>query len=758
MPQPAVSLVVPVRNEAGNIAPLIAEICGVFDREGLSWELFIVDDGSTDASWEEIAAVAGDPRVTGIRLGGPRGKSAALAAGFRRCRGAAFAMLDGDGQDNPAEIPRMLRLLAPAAPGSSPPADLINGWKTPRLDPWHKTFPSRVFNLLVGWLTGLHLHDHNCGLKLMRPEVARQLRLVDDLHRFIPVMASAQGFRVVETPVHHRPRLRGASKYGVGRFFRGFFDLLQVATIIRNGGRFQSVGRRGESRARTRHGVYAILAAVVLGGLLGRIGAVTSVDKIALEKRIVADAITKAVAAGITVDEQAIRRRVEEGKRLMRPFLSANDRSRWLTMRALVERGTFAIDGFVAEPGWDTIDAVAHPDETGRLRLYSSKPPLLAVMAAGPYWLLHRLTGWTLGDHPFEMGRILMVVYGLIPLGLLFHFTVRVIDRLGTTDWGRIYAVALITGGTLLTTFAVVLTNHLPAAACTAASLWLGLRIAGDGVRSWRTFAGAGLTAALAAAFELPALAWLVVVLTMLAVVDRRRTTLAAMPAAALVAFAFFTTNWLAHGDFVPPYGHRGGGQAVAIEPPGATWNPDNWYDYQLPLANDRTLTSYWRSPGGIDRGESSSLAYAFHVLIGHHGIFSLTPAWLLVIPGLFLLAAAGGGGSPLDAGATFRHRLAAGIAAVSMAVIVFYLTRPQLDRNYGGMSSGFRWAFWLAPLWVAAVVPAVDRLAASRCGRGFALILLALSALSVAFPTWNPWTLPWLHQWLIHAGWGPSW
>ncbi len=756
MPQPAVSLVIPVRNEAGNIAPLVAEIREVFDREGLSWEAFVVDDGSTDASWQEIEGVAEDPRITGIRLDGPRGKSVALAAGFRRCQGAAFAMLDGDGQDNPAEIPRMLALLEPAAAAARAPTDLVNGWKTPRLDPWHKTMPSRVFNLLVGWLTGLHLHDHNCGLKVMRPAVARQLRLVDDLHRFIPVMASAEGFRVVEMPVHHRPRTRGTSKYGVGRFFRGFFDLLRVAAIVRGGGRFQAVGRRGESRARTRHGVYAILAAVVLGGLLGRIGAVTSVDKIALEKRIVADAIAKAATSGLPVDEQAIRQRIEERKRLMRPFLSANDRSRWLTMRALVERGSFTIDELVAEPGWDTIDAVAHPDASGRLRLYSSKPPLLAVIGAGPYWLLHRLAGWTLGDHPFELGRMLMVVYGLVPLGLLILFSARVIDRLGTTDWGRIYAVALITGGTLLTTFAVVLTNHLPAATCTAASLWLLLRIVGDGVRSWRAFAAAGLTAALAVACELPALAWLVVVLALLFTTDRRRTLLAALPAAAVVAIAFFVTNWLAHGDFVPPYGHRGSGAAIAVEPPGAEWNPDNWYDYRLPLANGRTLTSYWRSPGGIDRGEASPLTYAFHVLIGHHGIFSLTPAWLLVIPGLLLLAGSGSGSGARDPLTTFHRRLAIAIAAVSLAVIVFYLTRPQIDRNYGGMTAGFRWAFWLAPLWVVAAVPAIDRLALSRGGRGVALALLALSALSVAFPTWNPWTLPWLHQWLMHAGWIP--
>jgi glycosyltransferase involved in cell wall biosynthesis len=745
MPSPAVSLVVPVRNEGGNIGPLVEEIRSALDRAGLTWQLFIVDDGSTDGSWTEIEATTRDARVEGIRLDGPRGKSTALAAGFRRTSGAIVVMLDGDGQDDPAEIPRMVRLLTGEEPGL-PTADLVNGWKTPRLDPWHKTFPSRVFNLMVGWLTGLHLHDHNCGLKAMRAEVAGSLSLFDDLHRFIPVMAAARGFRVVEVPVRHRPRIRGVSKYGVGRFFRGLVDLLRVSAIVRRGGRFAPPRRPRESRARLRHGVYGILAALVLGAVLGRIGAVSSVDTFALEKRIVADAIAKAASGGLAVDEQAIRARIVAEKRLVRPFLSANDRSRWLTVRALVERGTFAIDDLVAEPGWDTIDAVAHPDATGRLRLYSSKPPLLAVLAAIPYWLLHRLTGWTLGDHPFEMGRLLMMLFGLAPLGLMILYMARLVDRRGTTDWGRIWAVALAAAGTMLTTFAVVFTNHLPAAACVAASLWLVHRLDHDGSRSWRLFAGAGAAAAAAAACELPALAWMAAVLAILTTIDRRRTCLAAVPAAALVAVVFFASNWLAHGDLTPPYGHRGDGPRVAIDPPGASWNPDNWYDYQLPLASGRTLTSYWRSPRGIDRGEPSTVAYAFHVLVGHHGILSLTPAWLLVLPGLLLMA------GPRNRSSD--RRLAAAIAAVSLAVIVFYVARPQIDRNYGGMAAGFRWTFWLAPLWVVSALPAADRLARSRLGRGVALVLLAGSMVSVAYPTWNPWTLPWIHQWLMHAGW----
>lgn len=744
MPAPDVSLVVPVRDEAGNIGPLVAEIRDRLDAAGLVWELFVVDDGSTDRTADEIAAECADPRVQAIRHDRGLGKSAALMSGFGRCRGAAVVMLDGDGQDDPAEIPRMVALLGPAPAGPG----LVNGWKTPRLDPWHKTLPSRVFNLLVGWVTGLRLHDHNCGLKAFRGDVARSLQLSTDMHRFIPVLVALRGERVVEVPVRHRPRVRGASKYGVWRFFRGLADLARVAMLVPAGG----VARRPrESRGRLRRSTYWILAAVALGAVLGRIGAVASVDRLALEKRLGDEAVARAGNA----DPAAVRAEVERRRRLVRPFLSGNDRSRWLTVRALVEKGTFAIDELVVEPGWDTIDAVVHPDADGRLRLYSSKPPLLSVLCAGPYWLLHRLTGWTLGAHPFAVGRLLLLVYGLLPLALTMLFAFRLVDAIGTSDWGRLWAAALAAFGTLLTTFAVAFTNHLPAAACTAISGWLLYRIRCHGLRSWRSFAAAGFWAALAAACELPALAWLAALSAILVRCDLRRTVAATLPAALVVAAAALGTNMVAHGTVVPPYAHRGDAPQPATRQSGPdageSWNSADWYDYAIRLPDGRLLESYWRSPRGVDRGEPSRLVYAWHVLLGHHGIFSLTPAWLLVIPGLALLAAR------RRHGGTGEADLARAIALVSLVVIAFYLSRPQADRNYGGMTSGFRWAFWLAPLWVAAAVPAADVLARYRLGRIVALLLLALSAMSVAYPTWNPWTMPWIQQWLVHGGWLPA-
>ena len=141
-------------------------------------------------------------------------------------------MMDADLQDDPAEIPNFLAKFEEGF-------DVVNGWKQRRLDPWHKVYPSRVFNWLVGWLTNLKLHDHNCGFKLFRSEVSGELRIYGELHRFIPVLAHARGFKVAEIPVHHRKRQFGHSKYGVRRFVRGFLDLLTVKFLTGYGQRPQ---------------------------------------------------------------------------------------------------------------------------------------------------------------------------------------------------------------------------------------------------------------------------------------------------------------------------------------------------------------------------------------------------------------------------------------------------------------------------------------------------------------------------------------
>jgi dolichol-phosphate mannosyltransferase len=248
-----ISVVIPVYNEQDSLKILHEEIAAVAAREHLDLEVVFVDDGSTDGSWQVVRELAArHPQVRGLRFRRNFGKAAALSAGFQAARGAVILTLDADLQDDPAEIPRFLAALGhrelaepvevegppPVEPaGPAHPLDVVSGWKRVRHDPWHKVWPSRVFNGLVSWLTGVHLHDHNCGMKCYRAEVFREVRLYGELHRFIPVLAAARGFRVGELEIHHRPRRFGRSKYGVRRFVKGFLDLLTVKFLTGFGGR-----------------------------------------------------------------------------------------------------------------------------------------------------------------------------------------------------------------------------------------------------------------------------------------------------------------------------------------------------------------------------------------------------------------------------------------------------------------------------------------------------------------------------------------
>ncbi len=469
----------------------------------------------------------------------------------------------------------------------------------------------------------------------------------------------------------------------------------------------------GQSNPQLRRAIYGILIALAVGTMLGHILAVNSVDAIQLESHL--------------------HRQGRKDWQRQRPFLSANDRSRLATIRSLVEHGSYEIDAIVAEPGWDTIDMVKHRGRDGQQHLYSSKPPLLTTLMAAPYWLIERTTGATLGDYPYEVGRALLVLLNVVPMVIYFLVLAQLCERIGTSDWGRIFVIAAATLGTFLTTFAVAINNHTPAATCIAIALVAGVRIWYDDQRQTRYFVLAGFFAAMSVACELPALSFCVLLGAALLWRAPRETLLGYAPAALLVAVAALATNYIAHDDLRPPYMHRGRSDPA-----------DNWYDYTY-VRDGRLRESYWNNPVGVDRGEPSVARYALHATIGHHGVFSLTPVWLLSVWGVALLARE----------RRFRE-LAVMIALLSLVCLTFYILRPQADRNYGGMTSGFRWMFWFAPLWLVAMLPAVDRLSRSRIGRGVALVLLALSVLSASYPTWNPWTHPWLWNWVSYLGWTP--
>ncbi|HEY2882814.1 MAG TPA: glycosyltransferase family 2 protein [Pirellulales bacterium] len=229
------SIVIPVFNEAESLAALHGELSAVAAAQNYDVEMIFVDDGSRDHSWKVVGQLAAaDSRVRGIRFRRNFGKAAALNAGFRAARGETIVTLDADLQDDPNEIPKLLAKMNEGC-------DVVSGWKQVRHDPWHKVFVSRAFNAMVSRMTGVKLHDHNCGLKSYRREVFDEVRLYGELHRFVPVLAAARGFRVGEVVIQHRPRKFGKSKYGLGRLIKGFLDLLTVKFLTGFGQRPQHV-------------------------------------------------------------------------------------------------------------------------------------------------------------------------------------------------------------------------------------------------------------------------------------------------------------------------------------------------------------------------------------------------------------------------------------------------------------------------------------------------------------------------------------
>jgi len=227
----SISIVVPVHDEERTVALLFEELQAALEPLDRPWEVIFVDDGSVDGTFAALTRLHSQhEEVRVVRLRRNFGKAAALQAGFIQSRGEVVVTIDGDLQDDPAEIPRLLAKLEEGF-------DLVSGWKTRRQDSWRRRWLSKIFNFTASRMSGLHLHDMNCGFKAYRSEVVKGLRLYGELHRFIPVLAHYRGYRIAELPVNHRPRNHGRSRYGVERYLRGFFDLLSVSFLGRYGHR-----------------------------------------------------------------------------------------------------------------------------------------------------------------------------------------------------------------------------------------------------------------------------------------------------------------------------------------------------------------------------------------------------------------------------------------------------------------------------------------------------------------------------------------
>lgn len=415
-----------------------------------------------------------------------------------------------------------------------------------------------------------------------------------------------------------------------------------------------------------------------------------------------------------------------------KPLQSANDRSRWCTVWSLLERKTYTIDEIRQVPGWDTIDILYDGGH-----FYSTKPPILSTWVAGVVWCVTKITGWSLTkDTQAVTGVTLLFVNGL-PLvfaWIVFH---RLLQQTMLSAWGHGVLLTSAVFATLLTPFAVTLNNHTVAAIgamLTVYSWYLILRHAN--ANPW-WFAMCGFFAAWTCAHELPAA--LLGVITFLSCAWRNwwNTLRAYVPAAVIPLAFFFVTNWIATGSLKPAYSNYGNEK------------------YRFVVEG---VPSYWLEPKGIDQNLDTAPMYLFHCLVGHHGIFSLTPLWLLLIPAwiaacIFRRSAnAAGMESVLSRNADALVAISRWTVLLTVTVLGFYFTRTE-NYNYGGVTAGLRWVLWLTPLWLTSLIPLMDRWSDRKVFRLAIVPLFLLSAFSAWSRIDNPWRHPWIFTWMESRG-----
>lgn len=411
------------------------------------------------------------------------------------------------------------------------------------------------------------------------------------------------------------------------------------------------------------------------------------------------------------------------------PLQSANDRSRWCTVWSLVERGTYQIDEIDQVSGWSTIDKVRHQPAGGsEYHFYSSKPPLFSTMVAGLYWIQKNVFGFDLREETRTTAQSLLLLINVFPfcLALLaFEKSLRVLQVRSLTA-AVVFGIAASTS--MLNPFLTTLNNHTPAATslmfCLAALIRIETSKKKTDAAAAKDFAIVGFTAALVCCFELPAA--LFGLLTFFAVMRNsfRKTLVAYAPAALVPLAAFFITNIICTDGIKPFYAYYG----------------TEKYEYV-----HEGVPSYWVSPKGIDANDEHPAVYLFHCVFGHHGLLSLTPVFLLALPGWFFI---------------FRRYQPVGWklvgllgAFLSVVILAFYLTRTK-NYNYGGNTSGLRWMLWLIPFWWYALAPVVDRMLRSKFGVGLLLLLISVSAFSSMDALKAAWKPNWIYRTADAAGW----
>jgi hypothetical protein len=417
--------------------------------------------------------------------------------------------------------------------------------------------------------------------------------------------------------------------------------------------------------------------------------------------------------------------------------IHANDRSRWCTVRALVHNGTYAIgyrtifpdgnyqdEGIIEERGWRTIDIVLVPNT--RI-FYSGKPPLWSTLVAGVYWVVRKVTGWSIIDDQLEVIWTVLLIVNVIPFAFYCVMLGRMVERFGLTDWAKLYIFTAGVFGTFITTFEVVLNNHTPAACAAMAALYFatGCELGID-QRPDRFF-WVGFFSGLTMACELPAASLLVCLLGRLWLRHGLRAGLMGFAGACLPLVGWLVTNYLAIGELSPAYAHV----------------DSEWHRYEGSVwLKDSQFRAEAERAGLVE----SKFDYCANLIIGHHGLFSLTPVFLLAVWGLFSSNhrhQMNRSDSTAQERSTFRllMQIIWLTVLLTSVVIAFYVLRTS---DYGGETTGPRWLFWLTPLLLISSLPVAETLGESKAGRILAGLMLIVSVLSASYHATHPWSYPW--------------
>jgi hypothetical protein len=392
------------------------------------------------------------------------------------------------------------------------------------------------------------------------------------------------------------------------------------------------------------------------------------------------------------------------------PMLSSNDRSRWCTIRALVTQKTYVIDQVITNGRWDTIDKVRHEGH-----FYSSKLPLFSTILAGFVYPLLKITGWNFDQHLWQIQVVTLLFINLLPFLISIWCLGRLVSHAGSSVLAQWLIVVIYALGTAVTPFLGTLNNHAPATIAVIFTLW-GMYHAGSSRGSYSSFVITGFFAAWTCTLELPAGLLGVWSFAVCVWSSRLKTLLGYVPSAIVPLAGHFYTNYLVTGGFKPFYAYYGTEKYV--------------YEFW-------GIPSYWSEPAGIDQALDTFSTYLFHCTLGHHGIFSLTPIFLLAF--MFWVLCWAYRNYPL-----WNLSVIGGI--VSLIVLGFYMTRTQ-NYNYSGSSVSLRWMMWTIPFFLLAALPVVNSLTKHVVGVLCLSVLMTGSIFSAWYPLTNPWHQPWIFQ-----------